>query len=57
MFILWYNATVCGGEFVGELFWIEIIGGSLWYISYSIKDDYYNCYCNHKFLWTKILLV
>jgi hypothetical protein len=46
--------TYCGGEFVGELFWIEIIGGSLRYLPYSIQNDNNYYYGDYQFLWAKV---
>jgi hypothetical protein len=47
----------CGGELVGELFWTEIAGGSMWYLPYSIKDDNHNYYSDYKLLWAKVFFV
>ena len=35
--------TDCDSELVGKLFRTETAGGSVWYLPYSIENDYYYC--------------
>ena len=37
------NINLSNSEFVGELFRTETAGGSVWYLPYSIENDYYYC--------------
>ena len=47
----------CGGELISELFWVEIIGGSMLYLPYSIQDDSYDYHGDYQFFRAEIFFV